>query len=541
MAYVARSTFCVGLFLHVILIDIAVHSTQADVIDNCVNISTCIGTYGDIYNALASDKNSFNIESALYPAKRPSSVRVFVNLYGQNGPNKTDNSTSEVIKYTWSLNCLYAAFPAVFLEVWSLGSILVTDLTQELNITIPHFCCNVSVKDRKNIIESVLAALQDLAVIPSKRDPRLNSAECVIEGHISDIDATGRGVYLRVVLCCSLLCTVMLSPILFFMALDYLNQHSSKEEDCVLCSANVEQSCCCKDFCPKREKPLIRSVTFLCCFLFLTFVIEVAVCCLVVLSSSENSTKGNFPFYVIPTFIALECFVISVILQCCKCCEGLMVNSFLSRLSLIVSINLLLYHLYWVAIGIMINPTWGLSVLLIISFAFVALFYSIYEICDIDKCKSILCIQRASIVTAGFFGLCFAVIGPVLAGRSFYGRETADDVMKTALLSLIGTVWLLYWKSRKPSPNTSQCAEAAKKAAAAATAVAEKVTVPREAGTGVSSAVAAAAAAASAAAAAAAAAAEAVAVAVATAEAAGNSNTAAHPAPDEEGVQTTLM
>ena len=367
----------------------------------------------------------------------------------------------------------------------------------------------------------------------------MNSAECVKEGHISDIDATGRGDYLRAVLWCSLLCTVMLSPILFFMALDYLKQHSSKEEDCVLCSANVEQSCCCKVFCPKGKKPLIRSVTFLCCFLFLTFVIEVAFCCSVVLSSSENSTKGNFPFYVIPTCIALECFVISCRLRCFECCEDLMVNSFFSRLSLIVSINLLLYHLYWVAIGIMINPTWGLSVLLIISFTFVALFYSIYQICDIDKCK--LCIQRASIVTAGFFGLCFAVIGPVLAGRSFYGRETADDVMKTVLLSLIGTVWLLYWKSRKPSPNTSQCAEAAKKAAAAARAVAEKVTVPREAGTGVSSAVAAAAAAASAAAAAAAAAAEAVAVAVATAEAAGNSNTAAHPAPDEEGVQTTLM
>lgn len=159
MAYVARPTFCGGLFIYVILTDIAVHGTGADVIDDCVNVSTCIGTYGDIYNALASDKNSFNIESALYPAKRPSSVRVFVNLYGQNEPDETDSSTSEVAKYTWSLNCLYAAFPAVFLEVSSLGSILVTNFTQELNITIPHFCCNVSVKDRKNMIESVLAAV----------------------------------------------------------------------------------------------------------------------------------------------------------------------------------------------------------------------------------------------------------------------------------------------------------------------------------------------------------------------------------------------
>ena len=159
MAYVARPKLCGGLFIYVILINIAVHGTEADVIDDCVNVSTCIGTYGDIYNALTSDKNSFNIESALYPAKRPSSVRVFVNLYFQNGTDETDHSTSEVTKYTWSLNCLYAAFPAVFLEVSSLGSILVTNLTQELNITIPHFCGDVSLKDKKNIIESVLAAV----------------------------------------------------------------------------------------------------------------------------------------------------------------------------------------------------------------------------------------------------------------------------------------------------------------------------------------------------------------------------------------------
>lgn len=159
MAYVTRPTFGAALFIHVIFIAISVKGTGADIISDCVNVSTCIGTYGDIYNALASDKNSFNIESALYPAKKPSSVRVFVNLHGQNGSEKTNNSTSDVIKYTWSLNCLYAAFPAVFLEISSLGSILVTNLTQELNITIPHFCCNVSVKDRKNMIEAVLAAV----------------------------------------------------------------------------------------------------------------------------------------------------------------------------------------------------------------------------------------------------------------------------------------------------------------------------------------------------------------------------------------------
>ena len=374
----------------------------------------------------------------------------------------------------------------------------------------------------------------------------MNSAECVIEKHISDTDATGRGGYLRTVLYFSLLCAMMLSPIFFFVALDYLKENSSKEEDCVLCSANVEHSCCCsansfccEGFCAKKEKPLIRSVKILCSILCL---IEVSVWFSVVLSSSEYSTKSKFPleFYVIAPFIGLECLVISFILQFCKRCENFksVINSFCNRLQLIVSINLVLYHLYWVAIGIMINPTWGLSVLLIISLFFVTLFYIIYQMCDVNECKSKLCIRRASMALAGFFGLSFAVIGTVLAGQSFYGRETADDIMKTALLSLIGTVWLLYWKSRKPSPNTSQCAEAAKKAAEAARAVAEKVTVPREVGTGVSSAVAAAGTAAAAAAAAAAvAAAAAEAVIVATAEAAGNSITTAAPASDESNVR----
>ena len=132
--------------------------TKADVISECANATSCIGTYADIFKSLAPDVNSVNIESALYPANEPSSVLVFVNIYGQNGPDKAGNdSIPAVMKYTWSLRSLYAAFPAVFLEISSLFSILVTPRTQELNITIPYFCYNVSVKDRKRMMKTVLA------------------------------------------------------------------------------------------------------------------------------------------------------------------------------------------------------------------------------------------------------------------------------------------------------------------------------------------------------------------------------------------------
>ena len=59
-------------------------ANNTDAISHCMEKQPCTGTYADINNALAVRENSFNIRSALYPAKWPSSVRVFVNVYGRN-------------------------------------------------------------------------------------------------------------------------------------------------------------------------------------------------------------------------------------------------------------------------------------------------------------------------------------------------------------------------------------------------------------------------------------------------------------------------
>lgn len=363
---------------------------------------------------------------------------------------------------------------------------------------------------------SIFLQLQDLAVNPSLRDPRLNSAECVTEEHIPNIEATGHGPYLRAVLWCSFLCVMTLSPLSIFFALGYLEKHSSAGEDCVLCSIDENAKCpiCCKfEFCTKGEKPLIRSAAVLCVVVLL---IEVVLCA-VVLGCNENSTKGNLPpdFYVIIAFIVLECCIELISLECCKSLEEWRISSFHGRALLIVSTKLVLCHLCWVAIGIMINPTWGLSVLLIISFSFVMLSYFIYEMCSVEKCISYTFLQDFFMCTAVFFGVCFAIVPPTLAGKSFYGRETADDILKTALLYAIGAVSWLYLKSLKSSPNIPKCAKAATKAAAAAKALAEKISVSESDRTGVESLVATAAAGALASAAGAAAAAEAVANAVA--------------------------
>ena len=56
------------------------------------------------------------------------------------------------------MSCFYSAVPAFALEVLSLGSILVKRRTQDLNLQIPLFCCNISDNEeqRKQQIGSLL-------------------------------------------------------------------------------------------------------------------------------------------------------------------------------------------------------------------------------------------------------------------------------------------------------------------------------------------------------------------------------------------------
>lgn len=300
--------------------------------------------------------------------------------------------------------------------------------------------------------------LQDLAVNPSIRDARLNSAECVTEGHKPDIEATGRSGHIKAILWCSFVSVLFLGPILAFYVLLWL-KHNSPKDYCVWCkkpdhSTHEDQTwaCCLKGpWYYKEEKPWVLSLNYFCHILLLMEFISV-VYVLKDSGFSEFSMLLGIIFEGIAICI-IQC-VISVFQMCqpkCGFCEN-SESTFYRRSVFVASANVVLYHLFWLIIGIMINPTWGLTVLLVVSLVVVALFYAIYKICDVDQCCSSLFIQRCSVFTAGFLGLCFAAAVPVLAGQSFYGRETADDVLKTALLYVINI--LILWMFKK-SPTTT--------------------------------------------------------------------------------------
>ena len=139
-----------------IMLSFAEENDQADVFKHCVNSTnstSCSFTYEHVYNSLTKNESNFNISYALYPDGAKPSFLVRVNVYG---PNRTSNSIPA--KFTWSIHCLYANVPAWPLQILSLFSITVTSRTQELNIKVPSFCCNMSddEKEREEMIQEFL-------------------------------------------------------------------------------------------------------------------------------------------------------------------------------------------------------------------------------------------------------------------------------------------------------------------------------------------------------------------------------------------------
>ena len=73
------------------------------------------------------------------------------------------------------------------------------------------------------------------------------------------------------------------------------------------------------------------------------------------------------------------------------------------------------YHLSKVAVGIMVNPAWGVSILLVLSSFFCHNFFVISEITHANDFR----LSTLFVYTPGFLGLCFVVVPPVLVGQSF--------------------------------------------------------------------------------------------------------------------------
>ena len=77
------------------------------------------------------------------------------------------------------------------------------------------------------------------------------------------------------------------------------------------------------------------------------------------------------------------------------------------------------------------NHNLGLTIFLVILLYFIILFLDAFYFV-----KYAGCVDRL-FSGASFVGFCFAAVVPILAGNSFYGRETAADILKVVLFYII--------------------------------------------------------------------------------------------------------
>ena len=289
--------------------------------------------------------------------------------------------------------------------------------------------------------------LQDLADNPTIRNPSLNTAECVIQGHQPDF-ATGRSDYVRAMLWLSMFFVIFSGPLLAKNIRDI--------EDLSLRNSNSEKK--------NKFEAVCFSFYFLSLFSSLLIVVAFA------LSIMYWKHGGTFHFTVIIIII----FVLSSLESFCVIGWFEHGDSKLLFLLKVYGGHAISYIFCWIIIGIRINPTWGLTIALLVFSFFASVTYAKYvylEEFPNDNFHSTGCCTTTNSSSTGIASsngsnsnknptqakvICVAYCLVVLllflvvifAGHSSSGKEMAvDEVLKaTSLYFITAFISWATWK-----------------------------------------------------------------------------------------------
>ena len=299
--------------------------------------------------------------------------------------------------------------------------------------------------------------LQDLAVSPGLRDPRLNNAECVIEGHKPDIKATGRSHYIRAILWCSGWFVLVACPLLSSLIEQYRQKawpeksEDKKDNNQDATGSHQKNTVSQNKETVSRVDSKTNTAKAVCILCFV-----LAVLGSIILITSLGLTgyyihKDKSPPDII--IVVLLIFSESFVVFCCRR-KNLADVSKYSFVYGTTCANVTSYCSCWMLIGIMLNPTWALTVTLIICFSFAAFTYAVYIYLTETQRK----LQAGLLCVCGVLAVIFLAFVIVFAGQSYNGRETADETLKTALLSALGAFvsWLSWKRFVKVSQDSAE-------------------------------------------------------------------------------------
>ena len=274
-----------------------------------------------------------------------------------------------------------------------------------------HFSSLTSFK-LTNVISLLVLQLQDLAMLPAIRDPSLNTAECVIKGHDPNFEARGRSPYIRAVLWLSLIFVIVSGPSLAKYVRD-LEELSNKNS--------------------YKKKNTVKAV----CFSFYLLSIPGSLLIIVALVLSIVY-RGTDIIAILALIIVVSLGEFAYILH--KMCGNKMEGAlcFLK----IFGGHAVSYILCWIVTGIRINPTWGLTIALLVISVFAAVTYAKYLYLEAFPEGSNSATNHRRQVKAFLMACCLAVLIlfliVVFAGHSSSEKEMAvDEVLKTTSLYFI--------------------------------------------------------------------------------------------------------
>ena len=275
--------------------------------------------------------------------------------------------------------------------------------------------------------------LQDLASSPGIRNPELNNAECVIEGHGTDMQATGRSLEIRIMIWGSFCSTCAAFGPLYGMVVGYM-AYLLEEKN------------------PEYEAMLYLSVLVgvsgsIIGLILLSFVIYFFV-------------RDGPLFYpdILIFLITVLCFITPLskrvrdIWNNFRSCDpGQMNNGFMwfEKLLAPLSVIYTCFFSCWMLIGIMLNPIWGLTIALVVCLVISSFSYIVGGYVDVRKtpCDESTHPSLRRNWVLSFLALIFLTIVVIFSGQSFNGRGTADEITKTVLFTAL--VFFTSWLSSK--------------------------------------------------------------------------------------------
>ena len=248
------------------------------------------------------------------------------------------------------------------------------------------------------------------------RDPQLNSAECITEGHQPSISSvTEHSWRITLILILSFLFSIVFGPLLAFT--------TTRKRD------ELEK---------KNDNNRKNTIDFLCVFLFVIIAV-------LIIPRYVTVHTSSLIIELIQPFIVLAGAIV-FLLTWMKCGGSDQNNDNVKVKSVffIICANLATYHFCWLLVGIMLNPIWGLVVLLVLCLFIGISTFAFYTYISLEDA-----LKRQSFFScfAGFLAVCGLIVIVILAGQSYNGRQTADEALKEAVMYLISISFSwLYWK-----------------------------------------------------------------------------------------------